>query len=123
MVVVTVLGTSERVKVTIVWAGGTATAGEVIRPVQRLEQRSYYSQLTDRIRELAGQGIGASGIADRLQAEGSGLRRAANGSPQARSHRPRPHAPPRLPRTAPHHPARRPARTSGGASTWPPSWT
>ncbi|MEU9547290.1 recombinase family protein [Streptomyces mirabilis] len=69
-VVVTVLGTSERVKVTIVWAGGTTTAGEVVRPVQRLQQLSYYPQLTDRIRELAGQGIGASGIADRLEAEG-----------------------------------------------------
>jgi hypothetical protein len=69
-VVVTVLGTSERVKTTIVWAGGTTTAGEVVRPVQRLEQLSYYPQLTDRIRELAGQGIGASGIADRLEAEG-----------------------------------------------------
>ncbi|QIY74843.1 recombinase family protein [Streptomyces sp. RLB1-33] len=69
-VVVTVLGTSEQVKVTIVWAGGTTTAGEVIRPVQRLQQLSYYPQLTDRIRELAGQGIGANGIADRLQAEG-----------------------------------------------------
>lgn len=64
-VVVTVHGTSERVNVTIVWAGGTTTAGEVIRPVQRLEQLSYYPQLTDRIRELAGQGIG-----DRLEAEG-----------------------------------------------------
>ncbi|MGY3205168.1 recombinase family protein [Streptomyces sp. TE5632] len=69
-VVVTVLGTSERVKVTIVWAGGTTTAGEVIRPVQRLEQLSYYPQLADRIRELAGQGVGATGIAGRLEAEG-----------------------------------------------------
>ncbi|WP_432043725.1 hypothetical protein [Streptomyces cadmiisoli] len=55
------LGTGERVKVTIVWAGGTTTAGEVIRPVQRLEQLSYYPHLTDRIRELAGQGIVATG--------------------------------------------------------------
>jgi hypothetical protein len=69
-VVVTVLGTSEQVNVTIVWAGETTTAGEVIRPVQRLKQLSYYPQLTDRIRELAGQGIGAAGIADRLEAEG-----------------------------------------------------
>ncbi|MGW4518291.1 hypothetical protein ACWEO4_41690 [Streptomyces sp. NPDC004393] len=64
------LGTSERVQVTIIWAGGTTTAGAVTRPVQRLEQLSYYPQLVDRIRELAAQGIGAAGIADRLEAEG-----------------------------------------------------
>lgn len=69
-VVVTVLGTSERVNVTIVWAGGTTTSGQLVRPVQRLAQLSYYPQLTDRIRELAGQGIGPSRIADRLEAEG-----------------------------------------------------
>ncbi|MBN0048491.1 hypothetical protein JS756_31205 [Streptomyces actuosus] len=95
-VVVTVHGTSERVNVTIVWAGGSTTAGEVIRPVQRLEQLSHYPQLTDRIRELAGQGICASRIAD------------------LRSHRPRPHAPPRPPRRpcppAPSRTTRRGAR-------------
>lgn len=69
-VVVTVLGTSERVQVAIVWVGGTTTMGEVVRPVQRLEQLSYYPQLTTRIRELAGQGIGASRIVDHLEAEG-----------------------------------------------------
>ncbi|WP_369228613.1 recombinase family protein (plasmid) [Streptomyces sp. R39] len=69
-VVVTVLGTSERVQVAIVWAGGTTTMGEVVRPVQRLEQLSYYPQMTTRIRELAGQGIGVSRIADHLEAEG-----------------------------------------------------
>ncbi len=68
-IVVTVLGTSERVQVTIVWAGGTTTTGEVVRPVQWLEQLSYYPQLVDRIRELAGQGIGPAGIADHLEAE------------------------------------------------------
>lgn len=64
------LGTSERVNVTIVWAGGTTTSQQLVRPVQRLEQLSYYPQLTDRICELAGQGMGASGIADRLESEG-----------------------------------------------------
>lgn len=69
-VIVTVLGTSERVQATIVWAGGSTTSGELVRPVQRLNQMSYYPQLVDRIRELAGQGIGASRITDSLEAEG-----------------------------------------------------
>ncbi|WP_372404421.1 recombinase family protein [Streptomyces luteireticuli] len=69
-VVVTVAGTTERVTAVIVWAGGATTSGELVRPVQRLDQLSYYPQLTSRIRELAGQGTGASGIADRLEAEG-----------------------------------------------------
>jgi DNA invertase Pin-like site-specific DNA recombinase len=69
-VVITVLDTSEKVQVTIIWAGGTTTTGQVVRPVQRLEQLSYYPQLIERIRELAGQGIGPSRIADCLAAEG-----------------------------------------------------
>jgi hypothetical protein len=66
----TVIGTSERVTATIVWAGGATTEEEIVRPVRSLHQLSYYPQLAARIRELAGQGIGASGIADRLEAEG-----------------------------------------------------
>ncbi|GGM26481.1 hypothetical protein GCM10010129_83710 [Streptomyces fumigatiscleroticus] len=69
-VIVTVIGTSERVQATVVWAGGATTSGELVRPVQRLNQLSYYPQLVDRIRELAGQGLGATRIADRLEAEG-----------------------------------------------------
>jgi DNA invertase Pin-like site-specific DNA recombinase len=69
-VIVTVIGTSERVQARIIWAGGATTCGELVRPVQRLDQLSYYPALTGRIRELAAQGIGASGIADRLAAEG-----------------------------------------------------
>ncbi|PZG99774.1 recombinase family protein [Streptomyces sp. NTH33] len=66
----TVIGTSERVKATIVWAGGATTSGEIIRPVQRLEQLSYYPRLAARIRELAGQGMRSRGIARCLEAEG-----------------------------------------------------
>lgn len=69
-VVVTVIGTSERVQATVVWVGGATTSGQLVRPVQRLNQLSYYPQLVDRIRELADQGIGASEIADRLEGEG-----------------------------------------------------
>jgi DNA invertase Pin-like site-specific DNA recombinase len=69
-VIVTVFGTSERVQASIVWAGGATTCDELVRPVQRLDQLSYYPALIGRIRDLAAQGIGASGIADRLAAEG-----------------------------------------------------
>jgi hypothetical protein len=67
---ITVLGASERVQVTIVWAGGAATAGHIVRPLARLDQLSYYPQMTERICDLAGQGQRATAIARHLQAEG-----------------------------------------------------
>jgi DNA invertase Pin-like site-specific DNA recombinase len=69
-VTVTVLGTSERVTVTITWAGGRTTTGETARPVALLQQLSYFPQITERVRELAGQGHRAEAIARRLHAEG-----------------------------------------------------
>ena len=69
-VVVTVEGTSERVHVTIVWAGGLQTEGDCQRPVARLEQLSYYPQLCARVRALAGEGLRAREIARCLNAEG-----------------------------------------------------
>ena len=67
---VTVLGTTEQVTVTITWAGGATTTGEIVRPVQRLDQLSYYPQLTARIRELAESGLQAVAITRILQDEG-----------------------------------------------------
>ncbi|MCX4403485.1 MULTISPECIES: recombinase family protein [unclassified Streptomyces] len=69
-VTVTVLGTSERVTVTITWAGGQTTKGETARPVALLQQLSYFPQIKERVRELAGQGHRAEAIARRLHAEG-----------------------------------------------------
>lgn len=69
-VTVTVLGTSERVTVTITWAGGRTTTGETARPVALLQQLSYFPQIKERVRELAGQGHRAEAIARRLHAEG-----------------------------------------------------
>ncbi|MFH8346294.1 hypothetical protein [Streptomyces sp. NPDC018045] len=106
-VIVAVTGTTERVEATIVWAGGSTTAGELVRPVQRLSQLSYYPQMVDRLRELAGQGVGATRIADRPEAEGYRPAKGGNrinpttirnlmrqlGCPAGRVHRPRP-APP-----------------------------
>jgi hypothetical protein len=69
-VTITVAGTSERVTVTIGWAGGHTTRGQTIRPVARLAQLSSYPQLLQRVRQLAEQGHRARAIANRLHAEG-----------------------------------------------------
>ncbi|WP_249402410.1 recombinase family protein [Streptomyces sp. YIM 121038] len=69
-VVITVIGTTERVQAMLVWAGGATTSGELVRPVQGLEQLSYYPQLAARVRELAGQGARSTAITRHLEAEG-----------------------------------------------------
>jgi hypothetical protein len=69
-VVVAAQGETERVQVTIEWAGGGRTAGEVVRPVARLEQLTYYPDLCARARQLAAAGLAAGAIAQRLNAEG-----------------------------------------------------
>jgi hypothetical protein len=69
-VAVQVLGGSERVQVTIVWAGGTQTGGEVVRPVASLASLSYYAELCQRVRALAAAGHSALQIADCLNHEG-----------------------------------------------------
>ncbi len=67
---VTVAGTSEKVDVEIVWAGGHRTRAQITRPVACLTQLSYYPQLAARARELAGSGCTIAQIAERLNAEG-----------------------------------------------------
>ena len=69
-VTVAVQGESERVAVSITWAGGAQTADEIVRPVARLEQLSYYPQLVERLHVLAADGVSASTIAQRLNDEG-----------------------------------------------------
>jgi len=63
-------GRSERVRVWIDWVGGDQTHGEIIRPVAHFQDLSYYPQLCDRIRVLTQEGLSASVIAERLNAEG-----------------------------------------------------
>jgi hypothetical protein len=63
-------GGSERVKVVIEWASGQRTEGELVRPVRRLEQLSYYPQLRERVSTLVTEGKPAQEIADILNAEG-----------------------------------------------------
>jgi DNA invertase Pin-like site-specific DNA recombinase len=67
---ITVLGTSEKVEVEVIWAGGHRTSAQITRPVACLTQLSYYPQLAARARELAGSGCTVAQIAERLNAEG-----------------------------------------------------
>jgi hypothetical protein len=69
-VTVAVEGVSERVAVTIAWAGGSQTTGLLLRPVGRLDQLSYYPQLCDCVRALVAAGCSAAGIAAHLNAAG-----------------------------------------------------
>ena len=67
---VTADGATERVRATITWAGGHQTHANLLRPVARIDQLSYYPALTERIRALAGQRLGNAAIAGQLAAEG-----------------------------------------------------
>lgn len=69
-VVVTVQGESERVDAQIHWFGGHGTQTTLIRPVARLDQLSYYPQLTARVTVLHAAGHGPTAIAKQLNAEG-----------------------------------------------------
>lgn len=69
-VVVDAQGRSERVLVAIEWVGGGRTEGEVVRPIARLADLSFYPQLCRRLRELTDQGLSAAAIGERLAAEG-----------------------------------------------------
>ena len=69
-VIVTVQGESEVVNVQIHWKGGHATAATITRPVARLDQLSYYPQLTARVVTLHGQGYTNPAIAQVLNQEG-----------------------------------------------------
>lgn len=63
-------GDSERVEVEIRWAGGVSTKDIALRPVQKLEQLSYYRKLCKRLRELVEQGVSRRQIVDTINAEG-----------------------------------------------------
>src|SRR6266581_6736208 len=63
-------GTTERVQATVTWAGGHQTHTDLSRPVARIDQLSYYPALTERIRALAGAGLGNAAIAGQLALDG-----------------------------------------------------
>jgi DNA invertase Pin-like site-specific DNA recombinase len=67
---VTAEGATERVQAAVTWAGGHQTHAALTRPVARIDQLSYYPELTERISALASEGLENAQIADRLAAEG-----------------------------------------------------
>jgi hypothetical protein len=69
-VVVTVRGESERVEVTIHWAGGFSTDHELVRPVQRYRQMADFERLLNRIDELRAAGRTLTEVAEELNREG-----------------------------------------------------
>jgi hypothetical protein len=66
----TVVGESERVEMTLRWAGGHETTTTLTRPVARLSQLSYYDDLVRRAQQLQGEGKPLQQVADALNAEG-----------------------------------------------------
>jgi hypothetical protein len=123
-ITVTVRGRSELVDLTITWAGAQHTTATLRRPIQRLEDLSYYPQLTARISQLADTRLHPEHIADRLTAEGwpppEETDRSAT-EPYSRSCAgPDTPSPTNAPRrrsipTTPH------AKTNGGSRPWPPN--
>jgi hypothetical protein len=69
-VILRVVGQTEQVKVTILWHGGAETPGEIVRPVARLDQLSYYPALRQRLGKLVKEGRTNAQIATQLYAEG-----------------------------------------------------
>ncbi|MBM9513978.1 hypothetical protein [Desulfogranum marinum] len=69
-IVVTVEGETERVSVQFHWIGGHQSQAELVRPVARLEQLSYYQDLLHRAAQLHAKKKGRHIIAQILNEEG-----------------------------------------------------
>jgi Recombinase zinc beta ribbon domain len=69
-VIVAIEGNTEKVFVEIHWAGGHKTYANLIRPVAKLTQLSYYTELLTRATELKQAGKDFAEIADTLNREG-----------------------------------------------------
>jgi DNA invertase Pin-like site-specific DNA recombinase len=67
---VTVEGVSDRVLVTITWAGGQLTHHQTTRPVGRYEQTADFDRLMVRVRGLRASGKSFAAIAEHLNTEG-----------------------------------------------------
>jgi DNA invertase Pin-like site-specific DNA recombinase len=61
---------SERLSLTLCWAGGDVSILELRRPVARPEQLSFYPQLLQELKALWLEGLKDRGIAERFNAEG-----------------------------------------------------
>ncbi|MFH0925076.1 MAG: recombinase family protein [bacterium] len=69
-ILIDVINTTEIVKISIQWVGGTVSETEMIKPVAKLEQLSYYQELFDTVKKLAEQGIRSEKIAEELNKRG-----------------------------------------------------
>jgi recombinase-like zinc beta ribbon protein len=69
-IVVTLDGAPDHVALPLSWAGGHTSTTTLDRPVARLEQRSYYPALVERVCTLHAQGLKAPAMAQTLHAEG-----------------------------------------------------
>ena len=69
-VIVKVEGITERVSIEIHWSGGHKTSTNLIRPVAKLEQLSYYPELLKLAVSLKGQGMTLQQVTDTLNQQG-----------------------------------------------------
>ena len=69
-ITVTVEGESEQVQVIIEWSGGSVCQAQIIRPVAKWTQLSYYPQLCQRLEQLAQAQLTTDEIIDHLHQEG-----------------------------------------------------
>jgi hypothetical protein len=63
-------GASEQVQVRITWAGGGQTAGVLIRPIARYQDRTDYARMCARVLELTQSGWSLQAIAHQLAVDG-----------------------------------------------------
>ncbi len=69
-ITVTVEGESEQVQVMIEWAGGFSCQAQIVRPVAKWTQLSYYPQLYQRLKQLAEANLSTDEIIECLHQEG-----------------------------------------------------
>jgi DNA invertase Pin-like site-specific DNA recombinase len=69
-VVVDAVGTSEQVRVSIEWVGGTRTDGMVLRPIRQSHHLRRYAEICERVRTLTEAGLPAREVAADLNAAG-----------------------------------------------------
>ncbi|TVQ06014.1 MAG: recombinase family protein [Leptolyngbya sp. DLM2.Bin27] len=69
-ILVTVVGDTEQVQVTIEWAGGDSSQAQITRPVAKWTQLSYYPQLCQRLEELNQANLTTDDIIDCLHQDG-----------------------------------------------------
>ena len=69
-IIVTIEGQTEKVDVQVHWFGGQGTQTTLIRPVARLEQLSYYSELLQRVATIFNEGYDGDTISAILNREG-----------------------------------------------------